>query len=1319
MDLESLKKLPVAEALRVAGEFAGVSADVMDKIWETESSRGKNMLSPAGAEGHMQLMPATRKTWEQRFGHSINPNDFHEALFTAAHQVRENMRATKGNLEDALRMYNAGTDRSRWDNDETNGYVQKILGEGVLQRRATQTNLDVLTGVAADVRATMPRAAGEKEYISDVRKAIGVQAGFQEAANLFVSGADVSLEQVAAASEAGRKVADTIVETIVQEPAPDTSFRVTRDLAVDAAQVAVSNEQRKQEITAGQKLTAAFQEVTGTAALMRMAERSEFPVDQEYVDSYMQNIDKIEAGYLSDEIDQIREARSQEHEDYIKAQIARSRENNRKIFSGGAASGLMYSLASGVADPVGWAAGLGVAKSVQLLGLSARALAAEGRILSGAGLIGAEGAAGNVLVDAAIHASGEHVTLNDYALSAGSGFLLGTALSPLGLRAGQKVHTEAEFLRIQKEAARYEADLWARAQDEAGPGASPEKIKAAADRIQVQDAAEDFRIALADVPDSERFLGFVRDEAESPPVVSTPADIQRLGIDTMVADPEQQRLLAEVFVRAERFTSENPVNEAAVSSLGLNKLGLESVGVRLIASPNPVARMVAQTLMESTTGAGGRRRTASLQAYLRERVYVGDTLNQYESIYKRYRARHGANWMGDMTNGKVRDAFDKEVARYREAVANARDGVPRPEYIAGISEEAKAASRVLDRGYNLMRKEMQTVGTVGSSRLGDTSDGYMSHQISAARVLTMTDSERVAVQKVLSRQFQQFEGFDKEFSDRLAVQYLERARDRAYGMHPVPVNLVNPHAGDIVQDALTALKIPEEEINRIMGRYSRGGAGFTKHRLDLDLLEEFDNGAGGKFKLLDLFNYDQMGMYRSYARRAASEVALAQYGVMSKSGLDLLKKAMTLGPEGRRATPKELEAFDQWASEMLNTPYGTHLGKWMDNTLVLTRLARLGGMGFTQLGELANGIATLGVQNSLRVIPALPRLLREVGQFKKGGKPANPILESIEAVGGPLGSDSYRMIGIYDVRDNAVQVYGREELTVVDRAIRGLGNAHAVATGHRAIAAAHQRGMSEQIVMKAMRFIRDGKEDKALADMGFSPDLIQRVKTELPTIATFDSRGNLETLDIRKLSNPGDALEFVTAVHRGANQIIQRTFPGETGKWAHNGFLKMLTQFRTFGITSMEKQVVRQTATVGAAKAFGTLVGAMSFALPIHLARIQLNAAGMSRKEREEYIERMTSPIVLGKAVLNYVSMSGLLSDILDLGTSAVDTVTGGALGDLGINPRGARAGGVVAGQVPAVGWIEDVFSGNPHKTLKALPFGNLPYLMPLVNQFK
>src|SRR5690606_34006070 len=125
---------------------------------------------------------------------------------------------------------------------------------------------------------------------------------------------------------------------------------------------------------------------------------------------------------------------------------------------------------------------------------------------------------------------------------------------------------------------------------------------------------------------------------------------------------------------------------------------------------------------------------------------------------------------------------------------------------------------------------------------------------------------------------------------------------------------------------------------------------------------------------------------------------------------------------------------------------------------------------------------------------------------------------------------------------------------------------------------------------------------------------------------------------------------FNDSIMRGVGQIVQETYVGETGKWAHSGYLKFLTQFRTYSITSFEKQAIRQFRTHGTMKAFGILLASISVSAPIYAARTLLSAALLPAADREEFMEKRMTPAELGIAALGYTALGGWARDMIDMG---------------------------------------------------------------------
>lgn len=78
------------------------------------------------AAGLAQVIPATQQALEARLGRKLDPYNEDDALLMHKAVMGENLQHF-GNLGDALRAYNSGWSPSKWDNPETNNYVNKIL----------------------------------------------------------------------------------------------------------------------------------------------------------------------------------------------------------------------------------------------------------------------------------------------------------------------------------------------------------------------------------------------------------------------------------------------------------------------------------------------------------------------------------------------------------------------------------------------------------------------------------------------------------------------------------------------------------------------------------------------------------------------------------------------------------------------------------------------------------------------------------------------------------------------------------------------------------------------------------------------------------------------------------------------------------------------------------------------------------------------------------------------------------------------------------------------------------------------------------------
>jgi hypothetical protein len=111
---------PYDPQFAAAGVSNNVDPNLLAAMGAVESGYNPSAVSPAGAQGLLQLMPGTA----QAMG-VTNPGDPGQSANGGAKYLSQGLDAT-GNVPDALRYYNAGPDRSHWNNPQTNAYVGKV-----------------------------------------------------------------------------------------------------------------------------------------------------------------------------------------------------------------------------------------------------------------------------------------------------------------------------------------------------------------------------------------------------------------------------------------------------------------------------------------------------------------------------------------------------------------------------------------------------------------------------------------------------------------------------------------------------------------------------------------------------------------------------------------------------------------------------------------------------------------------------------------------------------------------------------------------------------------------------------------------------------------------------------------------------------------------------------------------------------------------------------------------------------------------------------------------------------------------------------------
>jgi peptidoglycan DL-endopeptidase CwlO len=122
----SLAGTPYADLFADAGRRYGLDPALLSAVAKTESGYRAGAISPAGARGMMQLMPATARTL------GVDPAVPAQAVDGAARLLSDNLRTFNGRVDLALAAYNAGPSAVRKYGGvppyaETRAYVQRVM----------------------------------------------------------------------------------------------------------------------------------------------------------------------------------------------------------------------------------------------------------------------------------------------------------------------------------------------------------------------------------------------------------------------------------------------------------------------------------------------------------------------------------------------------------------------------------------------------------------------------------------------------------------------------------------------------------------------------------------------------------------------------------------------------------------------------------------------------------------------------------------------------------------------------------------------------------------------------------------------------------------------------------------------------------------------------------------------------------------------------------------------------------------------------------------------------------------------------------------
>ena len=482
----------------------------------------------------------------------------------------------------------------------------------------------------------------------------------------------------------------------------------------------------------------------------------------------------------------------------------------------------------------------------------------------------------------------------------------------------------------------------------------------------------------------------------------------------------------------------------------------------------------------------------------------------------------------------------------------------------------------------------------------------------------------------------------------------------------------------------------------------------------------------------DVFETNMEKLAESYAREASGNAAIAKHGFKTQN--ELQDTIMQLEENMRQHMPgdqvdqeiKMMKAgVDMLFSRLVDEGHASGVVKGAGAFRSFTAWLRLTAHGFASFPESARSMVERGFSVSMKSMPSLKEQILSAKHGREGGKASGEYLDPVMAEADYL----YRYLGEDQILDfRGVAVDHIEEAT---KSRYGKAFEKAMAKGQywstytsffRAIQGGGEKLAGRSLIL-AMKNEAQGIKKGVLREIeikeagwgdGFYEKFLEWGKANLKEVE-FDGK-QVKVFDWDKLP-PEDLHTLKTGMYRILKRKMQGQMVGETSLWMNTQVGKFLTQFRTFSIASLEKQLLHDVKFDKAAGATMAAV-ALAMSLSMHVALSHVKAALLPPKERKKAIDAALSTPGMVMGSLNRVGQLASLGIALDIGATfglLPDSMT-----QVG-TPGAARA--LSPDAIPAIGVLSDMknLASAPARVAKGeitpgQGLNKLQKLVPLLN---
>lgn len=597
-------------------------------------------------------------------------------------------------------------------------------------------------------------------------------------------------------------------------------------------------------------------------------------------------------------------------------------------------------------------------------------------------------------------------------------------------------------------------------------------------------------------------------------------------------------------------------------------------------SQSYVIRGLNYHLFEAPQGGKAAKVTAAARVQVNQRKIRAAMKYRLEEGFEDYAASKGID--------KVRGALSIELHQefYKKVMLEAK--YPGTYSDPGVKHAAQGVRDQL----HLAGKIRKDAGEAGFENL-DLDKNYVTSVVDGAAIFhAVRQHGRAKVREVLSEAYQRGRyKIKKEGADAVAEAYISRAMDNRVSAAESYRQSTGKDIDDL-KEKLEEAGVPNDVIEDFLKSTEKQEA--VKHMSDrarLSLEPDLRTEVNG-LSAIDLFDSNLPKLLESYTIDAAGGAAMAKLGFKTREEFDEFLKATHQHGLNQGIDPAELEVQIGMIREGVDMLYGRSINKyahegWSRNLSRLrdiTALLRLQAVGLSAIPESARAITNRGLKEFMRQVPAAATIIRGSRAQREGGKFSgtftDPELRELDEVLQYAGED--HVIYPNAMRSDEVEEAGFRKGfgAKLDTWLAQGRRIHELTSFFRMFQGGGEKIAARSLNRNIRRWMYDEGDDLRLRqqqmdDAGWSDGFLDEMKAWVkanPATDTYEGK-TINVFDFGRM--PEEMRErYTIGVQRLVARDMQRAFVGETPTFMHKLLGQTITQFRSFSITSLDKQLI-------------------------------------------------------------------------------------------------------------------------------------------------